>query len=250
MNSHPAQLIQPPTSTQQPISAFAPEQLIFLAASALLILLIVSFLIPFPLKQSTPTLLLEAQKLTFESESDRERFQEFLSLGLKSGDRRQALANLNKAFSYLSLNYKLRPSNDKREILEKLAQYIEQAFPEETNGQSFQIPCKEEACGAVFVYSPELLTIKDQVSNNPRIEQSVKDAILLNLENAALAAGADNASAQFNTLSGVFQNLRESWKETKDDNTRETAEQILALMEKIDSGLYQQLVKTGYLEFK
>jgi len=127
---------------------------------------------------------------------------------------KKAADYLTKAFLSLSNDYSNNPAAEKRQALLKLAGYLEKNFPE-VNITAASVPCKETACGAVFNYSLELRAIKNRVEANSALDQPIKEAVFGNLENAALAAGENDLTRQFNSLSTAFYNLRGVWQKNK-----------------------------------
>lgn len=221
----------------QPVQQFSflptnsPWQGLFLPLASIVILLIVTTF--FILPSQTAQRPFQIQSLNFSNPFEQKSFEELLQLGLTTQNRAAAGESLIKAFITLFSEYNRSPSVEKRQALALLASYLEKNFPEETKKVDLSVPCKEEACGAVYSFSDELTAIKDAVSQNSTIDQITKDATIGNLNNAALAAGGNNLSAQFSSLSTAFYTLRNVWEKTKDENIKQLAAQTLALMEKI-----------------
>ena len=181
--------------------------------------------------------------VVFENTNDEARFKEFLGNGIRAGSG--GYGNLMKAFIYLSGEYTRSPTSEKRETLSGLAQYISKNFTKEAEAADLTIPCREAACGAVFIYSADLEKIKQQVFESKVLNNLEKQAILVNLENAALAAGKGDKAGEFNGLSIAFQNLKNIWQIDKEENVKALAESLLGLMEKTNPDYYKFGVKVG-----
>lgn len=188
--------------------------------------------------------------LVFSDPKDKTRFDEFLSLGLNAKEKSEKSNYLTKAFVYLSSEYNRKPTSDKRESLELLLSYLKANFSNETKAAALSIPCKEEACGAKFVYSPELTEIKNLVLLNGKTEGPAKEVILLNIENAALAAGKNDKLGEFNSLLTCFTNLKTAWNKNKDQSVKLIAQKVLILMQKVDSENYKNVVRLGNLRLE
>ena len=237
----------------QPVQKIEPtvlsfkRRLLFLLIAAVLLLTAVIFLLP-RLQKKPP--LLGTQGLGFANPSEKERFEELVAIGEKSKDRTTASDSLIKAFLTLSSEYNRNPTSDKREALQSLARYLEKNYPDAAKQANIAVPCKEEACGAVFNYSAEFLAVKNQVLGNNTIDRAIKESVLLNLENAALASGTNTPDSQFNSLASAFYNLQSFWQKTKDEGVKKLAKQILPLMEKSSPELYQSGVSLKLYELK
>lgn len=218
---------------------------------ALVVVILIGIFIPLiSFEKKVQDSIFQTKDLVFTTPSDKARFEELINLGLSTKDKGQVSNYLITAFLSLSSEYNSNPSPDKRQTLSKLADYLNKNFPDKAKRANVSVPCKEESCGAIFSYSPELSAIKNQVNATPKIDQQIKNVINLNLENTALAAGSNNPVGQFNSLSAAFYNLKIGWQNTKDKNIKESAEQILALMKQLDSTRYQLTANSGVFELK
>ncbi|OGD89056.1 hypothetical protein A3J17_02505 [Candidatus Curtissbacteria bacterium RIFCSPLOWO2_02_FULL_40_11] len=224
---------------------------LFLVSSVAIILL-VTFLFLINTVSKTPGTAFQTDNLTFTNPFVGGRFEELIALGLQEKDRTEASYYLTKAFLTLSNDYLSNPSTEKRQALLKLAEYLENNLPETkiTKASVADIPCKDKSCGGILNYSDELLAIKNQVETNDAIDQFAKKVILSNLEGAAWAAGSDDTTGQFNSLSSVFQDLRDVWRRNNDESLKALAEQTLALMEKANPSYFQLESKAGFFELK
>ncbi|OGD84765.1 hypothetical protein A2165_04395 [Candidatus Curtissbacteria bacterium RBG_13_40_7] len=204
-----------------------PRQLIFLLSCVAIFLLIAIFF----LSQKIPSkLVINPDDIVFANSYDKERFVELVNLGLTTKDENQAVDYLYKAFLSLSSDYNFQPTNVKREALINLSNYLKDTYPNKAGQYTLSVPCREEACGAVFMYSNNLAKIRDKIQDDRSMESLVKESVLINLENAALAAGQGDTEQEFSGLSSAFFNLRNSWQQSGIDGHRALAEEILIIM--------------------
>lgn len=233
-------------SSKQPVFDWLKDHLL---PSVVLIFSIVIFFLfgTFSQQPKTKQVIdaLVTEGIAFEEVYDEARFKEFLEDGIKAGS--SGYENLMKAFVYLSSEYTKSPTSEKRETLLKLSQYISKNFPKEAEAANLEVPCREGSCGAKFVYSNELSDIKTRVEDENKLSQIEKKVILINLEDAAIAASKGDKTSEFNNLSTAFQSLRDIWRVNKDTNIEKLAEDLLTLMREIDEVQYQFGIQRGYL---
>ncbi|OGD90993.1 hypothetical protein A3D07_01255 [Candidatus Curtissbacteria bacterium RIFCSPHIGHO2_02_FULL_42_15] len=215
-------------------------QFIFLlVASALIVLTTSIFLIGIggfhrPKPQPFPN-----AEFTFSSTSWEAKYNDYLEKARTAGDPGQAAVYFQKALFTLSADYNRAPSSQKREFLIKLAAFIKTNYPEYSQSVDFEIPCRQTSCGAVFSYSEGLAQIKSGVEAGENLNPQLKEAILINLENAALAAGKGDNKQEFTALTSVFGTLKGEWQRSQDENIKILAEKTLALMKEVDTQSYQ-----------
>ena len=148
----------------------------------------------------------------------------------------------------MSGEYDSSPSNRKRDALIKLASYIKANIVDQTKAVDLTIPCREESCGAKLHYPNELLEIKQKVENDPVFAKTEKEVILINLENAAIAFGANNKDEEFNKLLIIFQDVKDVLKRTGSASVRELASKLQNLMKQINPEVYGSASQSGILE--
>lgn len=192
-------------------------------------------------------ILAEAKILNFTQVSERDKFISFLEKGLGS-DEQNASDDLISAFRALSFDYVKSPSSQKRLVLEDLAKYFRANFSKETSAAYLDVPCLDQDCGVVVDYSQGLLDIKKVVEENSFLEEGSKQAILQNLQAAAVAAGEGNKVLEFNNLSSVFQELKFQSEKTKNKDIKNVALQVSDLMQKVEPTYYEFGKQKGYLE--
>ena len=131
-------------------------------------------------------------------------------------------------------------------MLDKIADYLKQEFPQGKNNYGLVIPCKEEACGAVARYTPELEDLRRRAEDNPVLTDEIKSSFLVNLDNAAFAFGKDNEDGVFAGLNAAFITVRYAWKTSNDTSLEELAKDTLALMEKTDPDTFRSGQEKGF----
>ena len=174
----------------------------------------------------------------FESDVDKDRFDEFISS-----------KQFAKAFIFLSGEYSSTPSNDKRETLIKLADYVRANFEEQVKDTDLTIPCREESCGAVFAYSDKLSRLKNAISGNDYLDDTLKENLSQNIDNASLAAGKGYKDSEFNSLLTVFYSLRKEWQATGNEDYKKLAQQTLLVLEEAHKDLYDLVEEKGSFKF-
>ena len=185
--------------------------------------------------QQTKLNLGDTSKL-FKSDIDRQRFNQFIGLN-----------EYGKAFIFLSGEYSGAPSNDKREALIKIADFIKANLPDQAKNTDLMIPCRDETCGAVFAYSDKLTQLKNALAGNESLDKILKESLLQNIENASLAAGKGNKDSEFNSLLTVFYRLRREWQSTSNVTFRELSQQTLLVLEETHKDLYDLVKAKGQL---
>ena len=155
---------------------------------------------------------------------------------------------LAKAFIHLKNEYESSPSSEKHQALFVLQSYIRKYFPDQANLVNVDISCREESCGAKFVYSKELSAIRDKIKLEPSLDETEREVILSNLEDAALAAGQDDRKALVNSLGIAFQNLKYVWLDSKDASIKQLAQNLLDLIKSTDQSFYEVGLKVGSLK--
>ena len=204
--------------------------ILLLAASAIFVLVISFFLLD---TRQSKTPLLPKADFVFSSPSQETKYNGYLNSAKSSTDQSQAVKYYQKAFFVLTGDYNHSPSIEKRKFMETLAAYIRSNFPQETQNIYFDIPCREESCGAVFSYSKGLSEIKSEVADNQNLNPELRQMILINLEDAASAAGKNDRQQEFNALTSAFTTLRTEWRRTEKIDIKLLAEKTLALIKEI-----------------
>ena len=223
-----------------------PRQFIFLLAVSAIIVLVTSFFLidigrlkphPFP-----------KADFVFSSPAMEAKYNGYLNTAKSSTDPNQAVKYYQKAIYVLSADYNFSPSTQKRDFIKNLAVFVKYSFSQEVRTMEFEIPCREESCGAVFSYSKGLSEIKSEVADNQNLNPELRQMILVNLEVVALAAGQNNTSHEFNTLFSVFDALKDEWHRTENTEFKLLAEKTLGLMKEMDSSSYQGGEEAGFFE--
>lgn len=226
-----------------PVAKWFTDRLLLLVASVFLLILLFVIGLSGPGKNALREIfnvqqqnlgLGNASKL-FENSLDSERFNEFMSSD-----------ELAKAFIYLSDEYNRSPSNNKREALIKLADYMQMNLPDQAKLVNLDIPCRQKSCGTVTNYTDDLLNIKKGVDSLNSADESEKQAILFNIENAAVSNGKDGDD-YFNNLNSIFQKLRDIWEREKDVGAKNLAASVLELMQQASPEHYELLLKNNSL---
>ena len=203
---------------------------LLLATSAIIVLVISFFLLD---TRQSKTPLLPKADFVFSSPSQETKYNGYVNTAKSSTDQNQAVKYYQKAFFVLTADYNRSPSVEKRKFMENLAAYIRSNFPQETQNIYFDIPCREESCGAVFSYSKGLSEIKSEVADNQNLNPELRQMILINLEDAASAAGKNDRQQEFNALTSAFTTLRTEWRRTEKIDIKLLAEKTLALIKEI-----------------
>ena len=172
----------------------------------------------------------------FKSDIDRQRFDQFIDS-----------SEYGKAFIFLSGEYSGSLSNDKREVLIKIADFIKANLSDQAKDTDLTIPCREETCGAVFAYSEKLIELKNTVKDDISLEKLLKDELLHNIENASLAAGEGNQILEFNSLLNVFFKLRKEWQASGNEEFKNLAQKTLLVLEQVHKELYEFAKEKGQL---
>lgn len=222
-------------NTSNPVGRIRSSKVLIILFTILLFIVASSaYLLFFRSDKTEPSVTLKATSKTAPSSSWESIHNTYLDLAEEASDPKQALSYYQKAFLFLSADYKSNPSSEKRESLKSLAETIKNKFPDEQKFISLDIPCREKECGAVFEYSEKLSKIRDDIQNNNKMDSEVKQVLLLNLENVALAAGKNNTEAQLNILTSIYTNLQIEWQRTDDKSIEAIAQKVSALLDEID----------------
>lgn len=208
--------------------------LIILLAILLFIVASSVYLLFFRSDKTKPSVTPKTTSKTAPSSSWESMHNTYLDLAEKASDPKQSLSYYQKAFLALSADYNTNPTSQKRKSLESLAKIIQAKFPDQTKFISLDIPCREKECGAVFEYSEKLSEIRNDIQNNKKMDSEVRKVLLLNLENAALAAGKNNTETQLNILTSIYTNLQIEWQRTDDKSIEAIAQKVSALLDEID----------------
>lgn len=181
--------------------------------------------------------LLETPKTDYETTSNIKdiRANEYLSRVKNTTDPKKAATYYQMAYFTLSAQYDRNPTIEKKEDLKKLGNIIKAKFPQEAKSMNLDIPCREVSCGAVFSYSKELSEIKSLVEENKTFDPDLKQMLLINIKDVALAAEKKDTKQEFHSLSSVFTNFRVEWQRTKNTSIKALAEKTLALLKEISS---------------
>ena len=170
----------------------------------------------------------------FDNPSIQERFEELVTNGLLNSGDPSAKEDALKALSMLTAEYTENPTSEKREAIAILSESIKMKFGNEVSGADLSIPCREQACGAVFVYSDDLAEFRKSALESTIINDIEKKALDTGIQSAALAAGSGNKQLEYSSLSSVFFNLKSSWQRSKSEDTRQLALKALSILEKMD----------------
>ena len=174
----------------------------------------------------------------FSSQVTKDYYTDFIRQGFKQKE----FDYFVKAFNLLAIDYDGFPVTQKRQVLEKIGQYLEEKYPEQYAQNPLPIPCREQNCGAQTNYSPELLELKKAIEASLEIDDMAKAGMLKNLEDAAFAAGENSKDRQVGELSIVFFDLKEIWQNTKSQDIKSLAKKVLETIEAIDPLKYRPIL--------
>jgi len=224
-----------------------PRQFIFLLSIVTVLFVVVLFFFDnFPIRNFSNQIALDPDsKITFSNRFDEKRFYELINLANNAPNDEEAVNNFVKAFLTLSTDYNLKPTTQKRAVLQELHSHLEKQYPQKLAEVKITVPCREVLCGAVFDYSEELLKLKQDITVNSSIDEEQKTAVLFDLENVALSKGKNDKNGEFNNLANVFYSLRDIWLGTKDESTKTMAQQTLVIMESSQPNLYKLDVESN-----
>lgn len=175
----------------------------------------------------------------FDNLADKDTFDQFI-----------ASNQLIKAFTFLSGRYEQSPSNEKRDVLVKLADYIRARLSGEAKDIDLTIPCREQSCGYISSYTIDMSSLKQMISKEEVLTDQQKSSLLFSLENAAFANQKNDKVAEFNDLFSVFQNLRYFWQLNKNDDIRNIALATLNVIKKTTPDYYESALSQGLLNLK
>ena len=198
-------------------------------------------------ERNSKSLLTSEKPKSFSLTSSDKKSNEYLDLARKSSDKKTVALYYQRAFLALSTDYGLKPSSEKREFLKKLADYIKTNFSEETRQLSFDIPCREEECGAVFNYSDGLSGLKSDISSSSDLTQELKQHIIVGIENAASASGKNDKQSEIRYLASVYTNLDIEYQRTNDENIKALADKASTLVRELDPDYVFPIVKLNKL---
>lgn len=220
--------------------------LINLLASLFIVIFLISLLTFFSAYNSlSEKQFINSEKIKFEETGAKASFDELLKAGFESKNKEEKSKNLINAYLILWVDYFREPSVEKREVLSSLYNYLENNFPSEAKESNLSVPCRQELCGAVFTYTPELSEIKDSVQKIA-IQDVVRKSILSNIESAALAHSIENNKQPlYSSYSAIFYSLRSAWGQDKNGETQKIMLKTLGVMEAIDMQRYEIEEKAG-----
>lgn len=178
----------------------------------------------------------------FSNQAQQVQYVSFIKSGFGKGSG--GFEDLNKAFVTLNFEYLTSPSSEKRERLLALSHYLLQKYPADVKKTDLTVPCREQSCGAVALYSTELADIRDRIDGSSLIGENDKKKMLFALESVAFAAGEGNGERERSSLSGVFFDLKRSWEKTGDEEIKKLAEDTVAVLKSIDSDKYKALFES------
>ncbi len=223
---------------------FITRRLVLLSLSLVVLIILVIVILK----------LLEVKKINspfndsqviFSSETAKIKYGESIKKAFSAQSKEDKGKALSTAFLVVSVDYDSAPTPEKRQLLTNMNLYMSKNFSDLVTSQRLEVPCREEACGAKFVYSDSLTEIKKGIIGL-ETEEFVKEALLHNLENASLSMGEGNNVGVYSALRVNFEILQDEWKRGKNEKIKSLSEIITNELKKLDQERYDEGYKRGF----
>lgn len=203
----------------------------FLLVLTSVIILLIVLMVPFGGLRNGLTVqsnLAYKANFSFNSALAKTNFEDFINRS-KADQGEQKAVDLIGAFQILSNDYISQPTTEKYTELKSLFDQINKEFPSQLKQAGLVVPCLQESCG----YKPNTAISKiiEEVKAS-NIDQTAKGKILFDLATVQNAEGQKNTVWEFNSLAGVFFDLKAA-------SQKAIAQEVLDLMNKISPEMYK-----------